>query len=117
MQSPQHAADALNVIPCPPEQRREALLQLAAAHDPAQQTALGAAINAMTDQPNAQWDGLLIGRAGTRLVGAIWVQALPPEHGAAVAARRSGRTSQRAHRGGARLGHGSATPLPCRDIP
>ncbi|MDR5874349.1 GNAT family N-acetyltransferase [Vreelandella gomseomensis] len=77
MQSPQHAADALNVISCPPEQRREALLQLAAAHDPAQQTALGAAINAMTDQPNAQWDGLLIGRAGTRLVGAIWVQALP----------------------------------------
>ena len=47
-----------------PSLRREALLQLAAAHDSEQQTALIGAVKAMYDQPDEQW-------------GAIWVQPLP----------------------------------------
>jgi len=77
MESYKHAAGSRRVIPCPPDQRREALLQLAAAHDPAQQAALSAAVKAMQHQPDAQWGGLRISLEGQQLRGAIWVQSLP----------------------------------------
>ncbi|KUJ87494.1 MAG: putative acetyltransferase [Halomonas sp. 54_146] len=64
-------------IQCPPSRRREALLQLAAAHDPAQQAALSAAIKAMYHQPEDHWDGLWITLEAGQLTGAIWVQRLP----------------------------------------
>lgn len=77
MESYKHAADTWSIIPCPPEKRREALLQLAAAHDPAQQAALSAGVKAMQHQPDAQWGGLWISLEGQQLTGAIWVQPLP----------------------------------------
>lgn len=77
MESYRHAADTLSIIPCPPEKRREALLQLAAAHDPAQQAALSAGVKAMQDQLDAQWEGLWISLEGQQLTGAVWVQPLP----------------------------------------
>nr|WP_298055948.1 GNAT family N-acetyltransferase [uncultured Halomonas sp.] len=75
MTSPQ--APPLQAIQCPPSRRREALLQLAAAHDPAQQAALSAAIKAMYHQPEDHWDGLWITLEAGQLTGAIWVQRLP----------------------------------------
>lgn len=75
MTSPQ--APPLQAIQCPPSRRREALLQLAAAHDPAQQAALSAAIKAMYHQPEDHWDGLWITLETGQLTGAIWVQRLP----------------------------------------
>mgnify|MGYP003660300420 CR=1 FL=1 len=72
------------VVLCPPARRREALLQLAAAHDPEQQAALSAAVKAMYNQPDVQWDGLWITIEAGQLVSAIWVQPLPmgrsPQH-------------------------------------
>lgn len=62
---------------CPPDRRREALLQLAAAHDPKQQSALSRAVKAMYDQPDDQWGGLWISLEAGQLTGAIWVQPLP----------------------------------------
>lgn len=62
---------------CPPDRRREALLQLAAAHDPELQAALSAAVKAMYDQPDASWGGLWVTLEAGRLTGAIWVQHLP----------------------------------------
>ena len=67
----------LQAVQCPPSQRREALLKLAAAHDPEQQAALSAAIKAMHHQPDAQWAGLWVTLQAGQLVGAIWVQPLP----------------------------------------
>ena len=67
----------LQTVQCPPSRRREALLQLAAAHDPEQQAALSAGIKAMYNQPDAQWDGLWITIEAGQLVSAIWVQPLP----------------------------------------
>ncbi|MEH6640192.1 hypothetical protein [Vreelandella glaciei] len=64
--------------PCSaPSLRREALLQLAAAHDSKQQTALSGAVKAMYDQPDEQWGGLWISLDAGQLTGAIWVQPLP----------------------------------------
>lgn len=60
-----------------PSLRREALLQLAAAHDSEQQTALIGAVKAMYDQPDEQWGGLWISLDAGQLTGAIWVQPLP----------------------------------------
>lgn len=77
MESHKHTVGSPWVIPCPPEKRREALLQLAAAHDPAQQAALSAGVKAMQQQPDAQWGGLWISLEGQQLTGAIWVQPLP----------------------------------------
>jgi GNAT superfamily N-acetyltransferase len=62
---------------CPASLRHEALLQLGAAHDPALQAALSAAVKAMYNQPDAQWEGLWISLEAGRLTGAIWVQPLP----------------------------------------
>ncbi|CAO1669984.1 GCN5-like N-acetyltransferase [Halomonas sp. NYA30] len=67
----------LETVQCPPSLRREALLQLAAAHDPEQQTALSEAVKAMYDLPDEQWGGLWISLDAGRLKGAIWVQPLP----------------------------------------
>ncbi|WGI25430.1 GNAT family N-acetyltransferase [Halomonas alkaliantarctica] len=67
----------VQAIKCPASRRREALLQLAAAYDPAQQAALSAAVKAMYNQPDAQWDGLWITIEAGQLVSAIWVQPLP----------------------------------------
>lgn len=77
MESHKHTVGSPWVIPCPPEKRREALLQLAAAHDPAQQAALSAGVKAMQHQPDDQWGGLWISLEGEQLTGAIWVQPLP----------------------------------------
>lgn len=70
-------ASPFQAIQCPPSRRREALLQLAAAHDPAQQAALSAAIKAMYHQPEDHWGGLWITLEAGQLTGAIWVQRLP----------------------------------------
>lgn len=64
-------------MPCPPEQRREALLKLAAAHDPAQQSALSAAVKAMYHQPDTQWEGLWVTLEAGQVTAALWVQRLP----------------------------------------
>ena len=67
----------LETVQSPPSLRREALLQLAAAHDSEQQTALSEAVKAMYDLPDEQWGGLWISLDAGRLTGAIWVQPLP----------------------------------------
>ncbi|CAM0554503.1 Mycothiol acetyltransferase [Vreelandella titanicae] len=72
-----YPSNSPEVVLCPPARRREALLQLAAAHDPEQQAALSAAVKAMYNQPDVQWDGLWITIEAGQLVSAIWVQPLP----------------------------------------
>ncbi|MGQ7262889.1 GNAT family N-acetyltransferase [Vreelandella sp. V005] len=66
-----------HVSPCPPGQRREALLCLAAAHDPALQSALSGAVKAMMNAPDQAWEGLWVSDTAGQLTGAIWVQPLP----------------------------------------
>lgn len=73
----QHSLDTLYATPCPPEQRREALFYLAAAHDPALQSALSSALKAMANAPEEAWQGLWVSYTAGRLTGAIWVQPLP----------------------------------------
>ncbi len=67
----------LQTVQCPPSLRREALLQLAAAHDPEQQAALSGAVKAMFNQPDTRWEGLWISLEGEQVTGSIWVQPLP----------------------------------------
>tara|TARA_R110002020_G_scaffold32951_4_gene100815 strand:- start:30 stop:932 length:903 start_codon:yes stop_codon:yes gene_type:complete len=64
-------------MPCPPEKRRDALLQLAAAHDSKLQAALSAAIKAMYHQPDTQWGGLWVTLEAGQLTAALWIQLLP----------------------------------------
>nr|WP_290829973.1 GNAT family N-acetyltransferase [Halomonas sp.] len=73
----QHPSRSLSVIPCPPDKRREALLHLAAAHEPALQPMLSTALKGMTDASDEQWQGLLVSYQNAQLNGAIWVQRLP----------------------------------------
>lgn len=75
MRSQQHYP--IQALKCPASKRREALLQLAAAYDPAQQAALSAAVKAMYNQPDERWAGLWVTFEAERLTGAIWVQTLP----------------------------------------
>ncbi len=63
--------------PCPASHRREAVLQLAAAHVPEQHAALSAAIKRMYHQPDALWEGLWVSVEAERVTNAIWVQPLP----------------------------------------
>jgi mycothiol synthase len=67
----------LQAVRCPPSLRREALLQLAAAHDPERQAALSEAVKTMYQLPDALWEGLWICLEAGRMTGAIWVQPLP----------------------------------------
>ncbi|MDQ7733870.1 GNAT family N-acetyltransferase [Halomonas sp. SpR1] len=53
------------------------MLKLAAAHDPAQQAALSAAIKAMYHQSDEHWDGLWVTFEAGEITAAIWVQLLP----------------------------------------
>ncbi|OWV31664.1 GNAT family N-acetyltransferase [Halomonas campaniensis] len=73
----QYPSSTLNVMPCPPEKRREALLKLAAAYDPTQQSALSAAVKAMYHQSDTQWEGLWVTLEAGQVTAAIWVQRLP----------------------------------------
>ncbi|MBT2775144.1 GNAT family N-acetyltransferase [Halomonas sp. ISL-60] len=73
----QHPSSTPKVMPCPPDKRREALLQLAAAHNPKLQAALSAAVKAMYNQPDAEWEGLWVTLEAGQLTAAIWVQRLP----------------------------------------
>lgn len=70
-------ATPIQIVQCPPSRRREALLQLAAAHDPALQSALSGAVKAMANAPDQAWEGLRVINAAGQLAGAIWVQPLP----------------------------------------
>ena len=72
-----YSSSSPEVVLCPPARRREALLQLAAAHDPKLQAALSAAVKAMYNQPDTQWDGLWVTLEAGQLTAAIWVQPLP----------------------------------------
>nr|WP_298964741.1 GNAT family N-acetyltransferase [uncultured Halomonas sp.] len=72
-------ATPIQIVQCPPSRRREALLHLAAAHDPEQQAALSSAVKAMYNQPDTRWEGLWISLEAGQVTGAIWVQPLPME--------------------------------------
>ncbi|RUR31136.1 GNAT family N-acetyltransferase [Vreelandella nanhaiensis] len=61
------------VAVCPLTLRREALLHLAAVHEPALQPALNAALRS-AKQP--AWDGLWVYQQQGRITGALWVQPL-----------------------------------------
>lgn len=67
----------LSVSSCAPALRHEALLHLAAAHDPALQPSLNSALETMANAPERQWEGLWVGHASGKLIGAVWVQPLP----------------------------------------
>lgn len=71
-----HRSSATTVIPCPPEQRREALLHLAAVHDPAQQPALQQALSTVKGGPDTVWQGLWIATQAGHIAAAAWVQPL-----------------------------------------
>jgi GNAT superfamily N-acetyltransferase len=73
----QHHARSSFMAPCPPSQRREALLHLAATHDPQGQSALSAALKTMINASDEEWQGLWVHYAAGRLTGAVWVQCLP----------------------------------------
>ncbi|WP_244264741.1 GNAT family N-acetyltransferase [Vreelandella boliviensis] len=73
----QHHAIFPDVRPCPPTQRREALLQLAAAHDPEQQAALSTALKRMSTASDEEWQGLLVNYQKGQIKDAIWAQPLP----------------------------------------
>ena len=77
VKSHQPFISSMDVAPCPPSQRREALLQLAAAHNPEQQAALSEAVKAMYNQSATRWEGLWISLEAGQLAGALWVQPLP----------------------------------------
>ncbi|MFG6668179.1 GNAT family N-acetyltransferase [Halomonas sp. HNIBRBA4712] len=64
------------VTPCPFERRREALLQLAAVHDPAQQPALSAALAQAKATPTFDWQGLWVIMCGARIESALWIEPL-----------------------------------------
>ena len=70
-------ATPIQIVQCPPSRRREALLQLAAAHDPALQSVLSGAVKAMANAPDQAWEGLRVINTAGQLAGAIWVQPLP----------------------------------------
>lgn len=74
---PQPPLSALWICACPAAQRREALLHLAAAHDPALQPTLNSALKTMANAPESQWEGLWVGYESGKLIGAVWVQLLP----------------------------------------
>ncbi|RUR30144.1 GNAT family N-acetyltransferase [Vreelandella andesensis] len=71
-----HRSLANTVLQCPPEQRREALLHLAAVYDPAQQPALQHALSTVKTEPEVVWQGLWIATRAGRIEAAAWVQPL-----------------------------------------
>jgi len=71
-----HRSLANTVVQCPPEQRREALLHLAAVHDPAQQPALQHALSMVKAGPDTVWQGLWIATQAGHIEAAAWVQPL-----------------------------------------
>ena len=64
------------LAPCPTARRREALLHLAAVHDPAQQPALQQALTAVKALPDTVWQGLWLATHGDHIEAAAWVQPL-----------------------------------------
>ncbi|UYO76053.1 GNAT family N-acetyltransferase [Halomonas qinghailakensis] len=71
-----HRSLTTTVMQCPREQRREALLQLAAVHDPAQQPALQHALSTVKAGPDTVWQGLWIATQAGHIEAAAWVQPL-----------------------------------------
>lgn len=71
-----HRSLACAVKQCPPEQRREALLHLAAVHDPTQQPALQHALSTIKAGCDAVWQGLWIATQAGHIEAAAWVQPL-----------------------------------------
>ncbi|MGO2147050.1 MULTISPECIES: GNAT family N-acetyltransferase [Halomonas] len=65
--------DSAFVSICPSTQRREALLHLAAVHEPSLQSTLH---TALTSASQAAWDGLWVYQQHGRISGALWVQPL-----------------------------------------
>ncbi|CAM3796180.1 GNAT family N-acetyltransferase [Vreelandella rituensis] len=68
----------MSVITCPQQWRREAVLQLAAAHDERYRAKLTAAIKQRLERLDPDWSGLLIkpDEQG-KPAGAVWVEVLP----------------------------------------
>ena len=64
------------MMPCLANRRREALLHLAAVHDPALQPALQHALTATQATPGFDWQGLWVAMDGDQIVAAAWVQPL-----------------------------------------
>ncbi|WP_404376337.1 GNAT family N-acetyltransferase [Vreelandella aquamarina] len=64
------------MMPCPASRRREALLHLAAVHDPALQPALQHALTATKAAPSVDWQGLWVAMDGDQIDAAAWVQPL-----------------------------------------
>lgn len=73
----QYPSSTPDVMLCPPDKRREALLKLAAAHNPEQQAALSAALKSMSTTSDEEWQGLLVNYQEGQIQGAVWVQCLP----------------------------------------
>ncbi|WP_083007772.1 GNAT family N-acetyltransferase [Halomonas sp. GT] len=71
-----HRSFATTVMQCPPEQRREALLHLAAVHDPALQPGLQHALSTVKAGPDTVWHGLWIATQAGHIEAAAWVQPL-----------------------------------------
>lgn len=65
------------LLECPEQRRREALLSLAAAQNSAGQQALGAAVHAFTQQSSPDWSGLLCHTDASSVRAAVWVQPFP----------------------------------------
>ena len=66
-----HRSLACVVKQCPPEQRREALLHLAAVYDPAQQSALQHALSTIKASSDVVWQGLWIATQAGHIESAI----------------------------------------------
>lgn len=64
---------ATSIMVCPAQQRREALLQLAAVHHPAQQAALQQALVKASTRPEG-WSGLWVACQAGRVCAAAWVE-------------------------------------------
>lgn len=64
-------------ISCPARWRVDALRQLAAANDPSSLTELAEAIDTLANQPQADWNGLLVIPKTAGPAAAVWVQPQP----------------------------------------
>lgn len=64
------------LLECPEQRRREALLSLAATQSRSGQQALASAVQTFTQQPSPDWSGLLC-HADASPVRAVWVQPFP----------------------------------------
>ncbi|MBR2515038.1 MAG: GNAT family N-acetyltransferase [Halomonas sp.] len=64
------------LVECPAAQRREALLYLAAVHDPTLQPGLQEALAEVKETPTFNWQGLWVAQQAGRIEAAVWVQPL-----------------------------------------